>query len=270
MLGPDAAGRTGRRTAARRRSCRTKQVLPRTRHRQPPRAGALRARRRSSVQLPAHKRILTYDISLEPLPRTTTGKIRRHEMERAARERAARRRRTTRVTLTRTTSVRWLRSDRRRRAAAGRRHRHAARPRRPSRPDANLELDLGLDSMERVELLTLLEQQAGTRVAADVRADDLHRAPARRRGARGAAASRSERPDVADARLRAAGTACSRCPPTRTSSRTCAGRSAITAVVLFVATQIVALVRADLSGASGRGVRPTCPPAARSSSARTI
>jgi hypothetical protein len=28
-----------------------------------------------SVQLPAHKRILSYDISLEPLPRTTTGKL---------------------------------------------------------------------------------------------------------------------------------------------------------------------------------------------------
>ena len=26
-----------------------------------------------AVQLPAHKRILSYDISLEPLPRTTTG-----------------------------------------------------------------------------------------------------------------------------------------------------------------------------------------------------
>src|SRR6185436_13070611 len=38
------------------------------------------------------------------------------------------------------------------------------------RPDHNLELDLALDSMERVELLSALEQQRGTRVAADVRA----------------------------------------------------------------------------------------------------
>ena len=29
-----------------------------------------------SVELPAHKRILSYDISLEPLARTTTGKLR--------------------------------------------------------------------------------------------------------------------------------------------------------------------------------------------------
>src|SRR5262249_40010485 len=37
-------------------------------------------------------------------------------------------------------------------------------------PDANLELDLGLDSMERVELLTALERQCGTRVSAETRA----------------------------------------------------------------------------------------------------
>ena len=41
-----------------------------------------------SVQLPAHKRILSYDIWLEPLPRTTTGKLKRQEIERRVRERA--------------------------------------------------------------------------------------------------------------------------------------------------------------------------------------
>ena len=60
-----------------------------------------------SVQLPAHKRILSYDISLEPLPRTTTGKIRRHEIERRVRERAAAP--TPRRTADRqTTTARWL------------------------------------------------------------------------------------------------------------------------------------------------------------------
>jgi long-chain acyl-CoA synthetase len=38
------------------------------------------------------------------------------------------------------------------------------------RPDSNLELDLGLDSMERVELLTVLEQREGARVPAEARA----------------------------------------------------------------------------------------------------
>jgi long-chain acyl-CoA synthetase len=42
-----------------------------------------------SVQLPAHKRILSYDIWMEPLPRTTTGKIRRHEIQRRLRDHAS-------------------------------------------------------------------------------------------------------------------------------------------------------------------------------------
>jgi long-chain acyl-CoA synthetase len=39
--------------------------------------------------LPAHKRVLGYDIWFEPLPRTTTQKIKRHEVERRVRERTA-------------------------------------------------------------------------------------------------------------------------------------------------------------------------------------
>ncbi len=35
--------------------------------------------------LPAHKRVLGYDLWFEPLPRTTTGKLRRHEIQAAAR-----------------------------------------------------------------------------------------------------------------------------------------------------------------------------------------
>ena len=50
-----------------------------------------------SVQLPAHKRILSYDVSLEPLPRTTTGKIRRHEIQRRLRDRATDETRTART-----------------------------------------------------------------------------------------------------------------------------------------------------------------------------
>ncbi len=118
-----------------------------------------------SVHLPTHKRILSYDISMEPLPRTTTGKIKRHEIQRRLRDRAA------------TAQVDEL-------PIAGADAAWAAEPdhaaalaivarqvnRAAVRPDANLELDLGLDSMERVELLTLLEQQQGTRMASDGRA----------------------------------------------------------------------------------------------------
>ena len=118
-----------------------------------------------SVQLPSHKRILTYDVSLEPLPRTTTGKIRRHEIQRTLGERAA-----ARPDETREESA----EDRAWRTANGRIETLAfiaTRLDRPEvRPDANLELDLGLDSMERVELLTVLEQRRGKRVTDKVRA----------------------------------------------------------------------------------------------------
>jgi long-chain acyl-CoA synthetase len=118
-----------------------------------------------SVQLPAHKRILSYDVSLEPLPRTTTGKIRRHEIQRRLRDRATE---DTQAARTETADESSWRSDPARAAVlqviAGKLEREAVLP------DANLELDLGLDSMERVELLTLLEQRAGTRVGAAARA----------------------------------------------------------------------------------------------------
>jgi len=118
-----------------------------------------------SVQLPSHKRILTYDISLEPLPRTTTGKIRRHEIERTLGDRAASRPEEARAESAADRA--WRTSDGRGETLAL----IAARLDRPDiRPDANLELDLGLDSMERVELLTVLEQRRGTRVTDAVRA----------------------------------------------------------------------------------------------------
>jgi long-chain acyl-CoA synthetase len=102
-----------------------------------------------SVQLPAHKRILGYDVTLDPLPRTTTRKLKRHDVMR-------------------------LLTD----AQRQQRHREvepaSAWPEDPATmrildvvreqvgkdaelvPDAHLELDLGLDSMERVELLVHL------------------------------------------------------------------------------------------------------------------
>ena len=39
-----------------------------------------------AVGLPPHKRVLGYDIWFEPLPRTTTGKLKRHEVERRLKE----------------------------------------------------------------------------------------------------------------------------------------------------------------------------------------
>jgi long-chain acyl-CoA synthetase len=118
-----------------------------------------------SVHLPAHKRILTYDIRMEPLPRTTTGKLRRHEIERLVQLGEHDAGPATRVLSPE--EEEWLRRPERAALVeliAGR-----LTP-RAIRPDANLELDLGLDSLERVELLTALEQRAGTSVAPEARA----------------------------------------------------------------------------------------------------
>ncbi len=114
-----------------------------------------------SVSLPPHKRVLGFDVTLQPLPRTTTGKLRRFAIQReweprvvsgAPRE----------VAGDTGEEVAWA-SDA-----------HAARalgiicgfakPGAPVRAEANLELDLGLDSMERVELLSALERSFGVRV----------------------------------------------------------------------------------------------------------
>jgi len=113
-----------------------------------------------AVGLPAHKRVLGYDIWFEPLPRTTTQKIKRHEVVRRVAEKQA-----AASNLAAPLSPQhqsWL-DEAHVSIAAGviqARLRQGIRV----RPDANLELDLGLDSMERVELLTELEQRFSVKV----------------------------------------------------------------------------------------------------------
>ncbi len=114
-----------------------------------------------AADLPAHKRVLGYDIWFEPLPRTTTQKIKRHEVERRLRERQRTASPGQAIAIA-PADLAWMEEP------------HAAsviavlrpRLREGSRffPDANLELDLGFDSMERVELLTELEQRFSTTV----------------------------------------------------------------------------------------------------------
>jgi long-chain acyl-CoA synthetase len=98
--------------------------------------------------LPAHQRVLGYHISFDPLPRADSG-INRPEVERrlAAATLAAMREQ----------DLEWLREP----------HAAAAVPLIQARaktdriwPDANLEIDLGLDSMERVELLLELKKRS--------------------------------------------------------------------------------------------------------------
>lgn len=112
-----------------------------------------------SVHLPAHKRVLGYDVWFEPLPRTTTGELKRHEIERLVRQKqhAAEARR--RAPLDDTV---WQGDPHAVAAAAiiARRAKGAA-----VYPEANLELDLAMDSMERVELIAELEQRFGVRIS---------------------------------------------------------------------------------------------------------
>jgi long-chain acyl-CoA synthetase len=121
------------------------------------------------VHLPPHKRILSYEISLAPLARTTTGKLRRYEIEKGVRARGDAAATAEARPLTPADAA-WLSAPGR---AAATQAIADMLKRDAVHPDANLELDLGLDSMERVELLTMLEQRAHATVPAAVQASIL-------------------------------------------------------------------------------------------------
>jgi long-chain acyl-CoA synthetase len=110
-----------------------------------------------SIHLPPHKRVLGYEISFEPLPRTTTGKLKRHEIARRVRQKQH-----TADRLREQANVHDWSGDAHAKAVADilARRTHAS----AIVPEANLELDLSLDSMERVELIAELEQRFGVRV----------------------------------------------------------------------------------------------------------
>jgi long-chain acyl-CoA synthetase len=113
-----------------------------------------------SIHLPPHKRVLGYDIWFEPLPRTTTGKLKRHEIERRLRQK---RKDAAEASVEAAATPTAWENDPQASAAAviiGRRGRSGG----ALRPESNLELDLGLDSMERVELITELEQRFGVQI----------------------------------------------------------------------------------------------------------
>jgi long-chain acyl-CoA synthetase len=120
-----------------------------------------------SIHLPAHKRVLGYEVWFEGLPRTTTGKLKRHEIERRVRQTGLRRGQS--PTHEYIDPAGWQADTH---VAAARAVMARRVPAASIAPDANLELDLGLDSMERVELITELEQQFGVRVP-DEQAHDI-------------------------------------------------------------------------------------------------
>jgi long-chain acyl-CoA synthetase len=117
-----------------------------------------------SQQIASTKRIGNYEIWQEDLPRTTTRKIKRFEIEKRVRANQARGRAgDVDVPAERPMTPEdeaWLeRPEVQRALAVIRENAHNAPAK--LRPTDNLELDLGLDSMQRVELLTALEEQLG-------------------------------------------------------------------------------------------------------------
>ncbi len=119
-----------------------------------------------SVDLPATKRILSYDIWQEDLPRTTTRKLKRFQIRNRVMGNGAAAASSFSPGLTGPTpgvsdeDSLWLGDPQVIRALAVIRG-AAKKELRELRPSDNLELDLGLDSMERVELLVALEDEFG-------------------------------------------------------------------------------------------------------------
>ena len=119
-----------------------------------------------SLTLPHHKRVLSFDVWMEDLPRTTTRKLKRHEIERLYRDRQAGAAREHEPADWSDGDEAWAADPVAARILDIIR---AAAPRGVAvRPEANLELDLGLDSMERVELLSRVEHDFGVDVPEDV------------------------------------------------------------------------------------------------------
>jgi long-chain acyl-CoA synthetase len=120
-----------------------------------------------SQQIASTKRIGSYEIWQEDLPRTTTRKIKRFEVEKRVKANQARRvgddsELPAEPPLTADEAA-WLDQPEVQRALKiVRETAHTAPP--TLRPTHNLELDLGFDSMQRVELLSQIEEQLGGNV----------------------------------------------------------------------------------------------------------
>jgi long-chain acyl-CoA synthetase len=120
-----------------------------------------------SQQIASTKRLGSYEIWQEDLPRTTTRKIKRFEVEKRVKATQARRidddsELPAERPLTADETA-WLDQTDVQRALTIVREAARTAP-LALRPTHNLELDLGLDSMQRVELLSQIEQQLGGNV----------------------------------------------------------------------------------------------------------
>jgi long-chain acyl-CoA synthetase len=117
-----------------------------------------------STQIPSTKRISSYEIWQDDLPRTTTRKIKRFEVEKRVKANQAKKldngaELASEKPLTEEETL-WLAQPDVQRGLKIIREASRSAP-ETMRPTLNLELDLGLDSMQRVELLSRLEEELG-------------------------------------------------------------------------------------------------------------
>ncbi len=145
-----------------------------------------------SAQLPSAKRILSYEIWQDELPKTTTRKLKRYEIQQRVGQGSGAGAAATASRKFSDEDIAWSEQPEVARAlgVVGE-HSHNQRE---IHPNDSLELDLGLDSMERVELLVELEQELNSHVEESVASEvytvrDLVEAV---RAAAGTAADRKE------------------------------------------------------------------------------
>ncbi len=116
-----------------------------------------------SAKIPTTKRIGSYEIWQDPLPRTTTRKLKRFELEKRVRANQKKGQSDAEVSAPpalNAEDAQWLEQPEVRQALKVIRESSTSAP-EVIRPSDNLELDLGLDSMQRIELLVAVEKELG-------------------------------------------------------------------------------------------------------------
>ncbi len=116
-----------------------------------------------SAKVPSTKRILSYEIWLSDLPHTTTRKIKRFEVEQRVKQGEGTQAASAAPRESTPEEVEWMQQPSVSTALGIIQAASKLKKDTPP-PNDNLELDLGLDSMERVELLVSLDQQMGANV----------------------------------------------------------------------------------------------------------
>ncbi|MEI8176487.1 MAG: AMP-binding protein [Candidatus Omnitrophota bacterium] len=121
-----------------------------------------------SKGLPAYKRVISYCISKEELPKTRLGKIKRYEVERRfSADLASARSGADPASGAQDVPVADTKTGRRVAAALT----ETLRLEKPPRCDDHLELDLGIDSLGRVELIAAIEKSMNITIAGEDMAD---------------------------------------------------------------------------------------------------